>query len=173
MRRLPLILISLLAVLPLLVSAGPLYKWVDDQGNVHYSDKPHPGAQKIVLPKATTYKAPDVAMPTPPANDSDSQQNSPQTYTQITVSSPADQATVWNTDTVTVAVSLTPALQPGDTVTFSVDGNSQTVAASSATFNELDRGEHAVTVTVNGKYGRITAQSVFYIQRGTKGKPPL
>lgn len=176
MHRTPLILISLLAVLPLLVTADPLYKWVDDQGNVHYSDKPQPGAQKIVLPKASTYNPAFLATPAPqPAPVAPANKDAHQTYTQIVVSSPKDQDTIWNTDTVAVSVALTPALQAGDTVTISVDGNSQTVTGTSATFSGLERGEHDVTVTVNGKRGggALTAQSVFFIQRGTQKRPPL
>ena len=39
-------------LIPSLGTADTLYKWVDDQGNVHYSDKPAPGATKINIPKA-------------------------------------------------------------------------------------------------------------------------
>lgn len=176
MRRLPLILISLLAVLPLLVAADPLYKWVDAQGNIHYSDKPQPGAKKMAIPKATTFAPPQAAQPAPPPSTaSQGHKAEVAPYTQMTVVAPKDQDTVWNTQTVTVSVALTPALQAGDTVTFSVDGNTQTVEGTSATFDQLDRGEHDVTVTVNGQNGAGTlkAQSVFYIQRATVGKPPL
>lgn len=175
MRRSCLIplLISLLA-LTSMVAADPLYKWVDDQGNVHYSDKPQPGAKKITLPKATTFVAPKVVQPAPLPDATQTQPAGPQPYTQIIVSAPKDQDTVWNTDTVTVGVALTPALQPGDTVTISVDGSSQTVAATSATFTGLERGEHAVTATVNGPRGTsLTTQSVFYLQHATVKKPPL
>jgi|SRR5579871_1586621 len=173
MRRTPLVLISLLA-LTSMVAADPLYKWVDDQGNVHYSDRPQPGAQKIVLPKASTYTAPPVVQPAPPPDAANAQQQySFQSYTQLAVSSPKDQDTLWNTDTVTVSVVLTPALQSGDTLTISVDGKSQTVAGTSATFTQLERGEHDVTVSVNGNHGTLTAQSVFYIQHATQKKPPL
>src|ERR1700739_2912106 len=133
MRRIPLILISLLAVLPLLVAADPLCKGVDDKDNVHYSDKPQPGAQKIELPPGTTYKAPVVAMPTPApaaATNSTTQDHGLQPYTAIVVSSPKDQDTIWNTTTVSVSVALTPALQPGATVTISVEGKWQTGACA-------------------------------------------
>jgi hypothetical protein len=43
-------LIALLVAL--LFVAGAVYKWVDDQGNVHYSDKPPPGREAQVVPLA-------------------------------------------------------------------------------------------------------------------------
>ncbi len=32
-----------------------IYKWTDSQGNVHFSDKPQPGAEKVELPSVQTY----------------------------------------------------------------------------------------------------------------------
>ena len=173
MRRILLVLVALLS-LTSLVAADPLYKWVDDQGNIHYSDKPQPGAQKIVLPKASTYVPPNVAMPAAPAATRN-QSNSVQAYSNLTISSPKDQETLWNVQTVTVSVSMVPMLQTGDTLTISVDGVSKTSSGSSVTFDNLDRGEHDVTATVSSRNGRgtLTAQSVFYIQKNIDTKPPL
>ena len=57
--------------LGLLVGAGgayatTMYRWVDAQGVVHYSDQPQPGAQSIQMQSAQTYRAP--AQPKPAAN---------------------------------------------------------------------------------------------------------
>lgn len=43
-------LIALLVVLAFV--AGAVYKWVDEQGKVHYSDKPPPGRESQVVPLA-------------------------------------------------------------------------------------------------------------------------
>ena len=37
---------------------GTVYKWVDENGVVHYSDQPHPNAQKMQVQEAQTYTAP-------------------------------------------------------------------------------------------------------------------
>ena len=170
MRRLSLVWVIVLGF-TVMATADPLYKWVDAQGNVHYSDKPHPGAQKLQLPKASTFVAPNVVPPSPAVSNPSPQDNALQGYTKISVSSPKDQEVLWNTTTVTVTVALEPALQAGDTVTISVDGKSQTVDGTSATFTDIWRGEHDVTVSVNPQHGAaLTAQSVFYIQRGTQKK---
>ena len=59
---------SFAAVLAL---AGTVYKWVDQNGVVHYSDQPHANAQKIQVQQAQTYKATQpgasTAAPTAPA----------------------------------------------------------------------------------------------------------
>jgi hypothetical protein len=45
--------VTLIALLvALFFVAGAVYKWVDDQGKVHYSDKPPPGREAQVVPLA-------------------------------------------------------------------------------------------------------------------------
>jgi len=174
MKRLAAVFLGLLVVSSM-VAADPLYKWVDAQGNVHYSDKPQPGAKKIALPKASTFTPPAAAMP-PSGSDarrrpdsSDSNQPAEAGYTGISISTPANQDTVWNTDTVTVSVAVAPGLESGDSVTITLDGHTQTVQGTSATFSGLDRGPHTVTAEVGG----IKANPVtFYIQKTSIKKPP-
>lgn len=161
------LLIALLAS-SFMATAEPLYKWVDDQGNVHYSDRPQPGAQKLQLPKAQTYSPAHPAAPVPSGPAAD-EQRPVSGHTSIAIASPTDQQTLWNTDTVTVGVDLSPSLQPGDQVTITLDGQSQTVAGTSATFNNVERGAHTVTASVSGSGGSVSAKAItFYIQRGTK-----
>src|SRR5882724_8865141 len=109
MSRLPLILLAFLTITSM-VAADPLYKWVDDQGNVHYSDKPQPGAKKITLAPATTFTAPKSAQTVAPASaysrDSQTQQAP---YTDFEITSPEKDAVIWNLTTVTVTVGVTPA----------------------------------------------------------------
>lgn len=177
MHRLTAIFLGLL-VISFMVVADPLYKWVDDKGNVHYSDKPQPGAKKIVLPKASTFNPALMTPPQSSASDSDHRHQvsdagtaaAAVSYTAIVISSPKDQDTLWNTDSVTVSVATTPAWQATDDVTISVDGSSQTVKGTSATFAGLDKGQHTASASVNGlKSPAVT----FYIQKTSIIKPPL
>ena len=46
-------------------SAGQVYKWTDDKGRVHYSDKPVPKAQKLDV------RAPGAAPLAPPSSESE------------------------------------------------------------------------------------------------------
>jgi len=171
--RMAMTLFLAFSLLPSLGAAETLYKWIDAQGNVHYSDKPGPGATKIVVPRAPTFTPPQVAVPAAGANEN---REGPAAtgYNSISIVSPKDQDTLWNTPSVTVSVSVDPALRPGDKVTISLDGVSQTVSGTSATFSEIDRGQHTVTATVTGREGgSATAQAVtFYLQKTSVKKPP-
>lgn len=178
MKRLTAVFLAFLAVSSM-VAADPLYKWVDEKGNVHYSDKPHPGAKQITLPKAATFVPPNTVKLTPTGSDAPhsatpDSATAPETgaaaaYTSISVTAPADQSTIWNTDSVTVSVSVAPPLRPGDSVSITLDGKTQVVEGTSASFDGLERGPHTASAMV----GSLKAPSItFYIQKTSIKKPP-
>lgn len=163
-------------VLPLLLAlilglgfaqADTVYKWVDAQGNVHYSDKPQPGAQKLKLPAVQSYAAPAVAMPAlpPPGN-----QTAAAPAMKFTLSSPTDQETFWNVQEVTVTATVSPGLPPGASVTFHLDGQTKGPAPSlSATFQDVYRGSHTASATLTLPGGReMNAGPVtFYVHQAS------
>lgn len=167
MRRLTVLLLAFLLI-PSLGTADTMYKWVDAQGNVHYSDKPAPGATKIDVPKAHTFTPPPVAAPEGNGNEAQSRpRQRAHTSYSISISSPQDQETLWNVPSVTISAAVSPALQPGDSVTFTLDGASKTVNGTSASF-DADRGEHTATASINGASASVT----FFVQKTTGKKPP-
>jgi hypothetical protein len=136
-----------------LAQADTVYKWVDAQGNVHYTDHPHPGAEKVQLPKTQTYQPPSMdGMPTSAPEASTAAPTT--SYTQFTIASPNSDANLWYVDEVPVSVSLTPGLRSGDTLTYHLDG--QTIgptSQTSVTFKGIVRGQHTVSVTLNAANG--------------------
>ena len=113
---------SILLVLCLLAATGAAaqeaYRWVDDDGVVHYSDTPVEGAERILLP------APNVAATRQPTRQSTpatsgAQQDEdaaegPFRYDSIEIVSPGAEETLWNIEGVlNVSVALQPGLQPG------------------------------------------------------------
>ena len=159
-----------------LTRADAVYKWVDAQGNIHYTDHPIPGAQKVKLPKTQTYAAPSsTGMPTLPAPASTAAPTA--AYAQFSITAPASQANLWYADEVTVSVSLSPELRPGDTLTYELDG--QTIGPTSdtsVTFKGVPRGEHTVSATLNATNGGSMSAGpiTFYIKQKTAlgPKPP-
>ena len=103
----PLLLTFALAV-SLAVSAVT-YRWVDEQGNVVYSDKPHPGAEVIEEKEVQTIHAP----PVPPITPRES--TAPPAvagYERVAVVSPEDDTQIReNAGNVTVTITVEPALQ--------------------------------------------------------------
>ena len=152
-----------------------VYRWVDAQGNVHYSDHPHPGATKVALPQTQTFAPPMTAKARatkPPAPAAPTV-----AYSQFSLASPGNQVTLWYVHEVTVSVNLVPQLRPGDTITYHLD--SQTIGPTeetSVTFKNVDRGAHTASAeldVVNGaslKTGTVT----FYVRQKSvlAPKPP-
>ena len=167
MKRFALFLLAFLAAGAVLGDA--LYKWVDDQGVVHYSDKPVPGATKMKVPGAQTFNVPKASALRAPAQNNAPNGGVPG-YTQLAITAPTDQQTFSNVHSVTVSVDLEPGLQSGDTLTISVDGKAMTGTATSATFDDLDRGAHTVTATVssNGNVVIVAKPVTFYIHQATQ-----
>lgn len=149
-----------------LAHSDTVYRWVDAQGNVHYSDHPHPGAAKVMLPQTQTYAPPTAGqMPAPeplPAAKLTAG------YSQFSLATPANQATLWYVHEVTVSVNLSPQLRSGDSITFHLDGRSMgPTQATSVTFKDVDRGEHTASATLNAANGAsLSAGPVtFYVRQ--------
>lgn len=152
-----------------------VYRWVDAQGNVHYSDHPHPGSTKVALPQTQTFAPPMTAKaraPEPPPAATPAAD-----YSQFTLASPANQATLWYVHEVTVSVNLMPQLRPGDTITYRLDGKTiGPTEATSVTFKDVDRGEHTASAELNVVNGASmkTGTVTFYVRQKSilAPKPP-
>ena len=153
-------------------AAQEAYRWVDEDGVVHYSDRPREGAEAIVLPSpnvATTRRIPSPAA----ARDEDEEPAEEPTtgYTSIEIVSPAAEETLWNIEGVlNVSVALQPALQPGHQVRAYFDGQMQPVSGTSFQLQEVWRGVHNLQVEVVDETGRVmirTQPNRFYVQQNT------
>lgn len=160
-------------------AADQLYKWVDAQGNVHYSDKPQPGAnaKKLKLPPPTTYNAPVPLAPTgsdAPA-DQAADESGRQPYTVFEIATPQPNSTLWNVSSVNVTLNISPGLQAGDHVTITLDGKVQgPLTTTAATFDGLERGEHSVSANLQQTDGSVMIAKpvTFYIQQTSIKRPP-
>jgi hypothetical protein len=142
---------------------GDLYKWVDEKGQVHYSDKPQPGASKMNLPAAQTFSTP--SSEPPPAQTVAGPRAVAGT---IQIISPENQQVYWNTDSVTVSVEVTPGLGAGDSLSFTLDDQKQgPLNGLSATFSNLEKGEHHANVVLYRSDGSSASAGVvtFYTQQ--------
>ena len=144
-----------------------LYRWVDEQGVVHYSDKPVPGAQKVEIANPQTYKAPPAPPSRPvPANRPAPVAPEPQT---ATITSPTDGELVLNTGGhISAIAAVNPGLTNGEEVWFILDGNRQPEPAGglSASF-DVDLGQHTLAVVVTDAKGSevVTSDVVTFLVR--------
>ena len=117
--RKPVITLAALAVLRVSADAQ-VYKWVLPDGTIQYSDRPQPDAKQVEEVKLAPLQTYDGAAATPRNNQN--QGSKPATpafagYEDFKVASPANDVTIRdNGGSVSVSLSLSPALQPGHTV---------------------------------------------------------
>ena len=165
-------LLCLLAAAAAAAATQEAYRWVDEDGIVHYSDRPREGAEAIVLPKpnvANTRRVPSPGAQSQPDNEDDGEQQSG--YTSIEIVAPKAEETLWNIEGVlNVSVALEPGLQPGHQVRAYFDGEMQPVSGTSFELQEVWRGTHNIQVEVVDATGKVMIRSQpsrFYVQQNT------
>jgi len=142
-------------------TAATVYRWVDDNGVVHYSDQPHENAQKVPLKAPQTYTAPKA----PPVSVQPSQGNSQKpgpAYQSCGFSEPTQDQMFMNTDTVTAGVTSQPAVRPGDTAVVTLDGQQVPGVPPSGgqfTISPIDRGTHLLQMTIKDQNGATVCSS--------------
>ena len=170
---------SIFLVLCLLVAsaaaAQEAYRWVDEDGIVHYSDKPREGAERVLLqtPNIATTRRPSRASTPARTQRDEPGEKQPAGYQSIEIVSPVAEETLWNIEGVlNVTVRLTPALQPGHQVRAYHNGQAQPASGTSFQVEEVWRGVHNIQVEVLDSTGKLMIRSKpnrFYVQQNTVG----
>jgi len=154
-----------------LAFAGPVYKWVDENGVVHYSDQPHENAQKIQVGAPQTYK------PTQYPDSGGGASAASQVSYKCAVTSPADQQTLTNIDAVGVGAQVEPALHADTPIFVMLDGRMLTDQPTDAlqfTLKGVERGEHNVSIIVRDAAGKVACASspvTFFVRLPTVFAP--
>lgn len=150
-----------------LTCLADIYKIVDANGNVTYTDKPTSNnAVPVTIPKGNTAPAtpsadtsPDSSANTMPV--SDTTLNSKQAYTKFSISSPADQESIQNQPMLSVKLDVMPALQEGDVIQVYVDGGpiGNAMHQTSFDFTTPYRGTHILSATLFDKDMKVLKRS--------------
>ena len=148
-----------------------LYKWVDQDGVTHYSDRPAPGAQRVQIGAPQSYKSPPTATrPQPPPTAAPRREVGAAAYTRVAIDSPAPGRVFLNEgSSIGVSAVVEPQLVPGHQLWFVLD--SQRVQGKSTTdlapVLEVGRGEHTIAVTIADEYGNelVTSATVAFVVR--------
>ncbi len=166
------LLFTLMCMVAALATATTIYKWVDENGVTHYSDQPHPGAQKIQVQAAQTYKASAAQVRSSAAPPPPPKSGAAPTYT-CSVSRPAPQEMFQNTDVVPASVHVDPALRAGDHLLVTLDGAAvpATVTPDAAfTLTAVFRGAHQLAARIEDASGATLCQATtvpFYVRQAS------
>ena len=172
MEKRPILLfVGLLAATAVLADA---YKWVDENGVVTYSDRQHPGAERIDLSatsaRTSTYTPTPVRSSQSASQDAEPTEDKPFRYESLVVANPGAEVTLWDiAGTLNVSVAVTPALQGNHQVRVYMDGGeAQVVSGLNFQLDEVWRGVHNIQVEVIDQTGRLMIRSQpnrFYVQQ--------
>jgi hypothetical protein len=132
--------------------AGEIYRWVDNKGVVHYSDKPlAPSDKPAELPHLQTYS--HAATPpgfTPPPPVSSAAPAAVANHGGLSITAPAQDETIRDPEgkfTVTVSTSL----KNGQGLIYYLDStaeNQESTLSTAFLYARVDRGEHTVAVAL-------------------------
>jgi len=164
------VLIGLLATVSALAEA---YRWVDDEGITHYSDRPQEGAERVELAEYSRNTGARLYRDAPrsAAASDDTGADGPFSYQSLVISSPGAEETLWNIEGVlNVSVAVSPGLQSGHRVRVYFDGQPRLVSGTSFEIEEVYRGVHNIQAEVIDATGRLmirTETNRFYVQQTT------
>jgi len=167
--------ITLIAVLAAGVVMAQAYRWVDEDGIVHFSDRPIEGAERIFLPEQNRGTRRVFAPPPAPTQASDVVESQPEAfaYESIEVVAPGPEETLWNIEGVlNVSLQLVPGLRQGDQVRVYFDGEPRVVSGTSFQIEEVYRGVHNIQVEIIDSTGQMMVRSLpsrFYVQQNSIG----
>jgi len=158
---------------------GEIYKVVDENGNVTYTDqRPSTGAEPMDLPGLSVI-ATDVAPPPAPAAAGEETERQPtarelkRQLRDFRITQPRQEETFWGTaNTVVVAWGSSQPIPANLSARLYIDGEPREVPPSGSVSLTLDRGEHQVYVELLDERNRsiiATDTVTFFVKQASVG----
>ena len=142
-------------------SAGPIYRQVDGDGRITFTDTPRPSAERLVQDAANTYRAPPkkqlgAQVSEPVRQPSDAFAG----YESVRIESPREEALRANDGRIRIVAATQPALQAGHRATLLLDGEIvQQSKGLTFDLTEVERGTHELAVRIVDGSGHVLAES--------------
>lgn len=149
--------------------ADDIYRWVDQDGVIHYTDRPpEDGAKPAKLPPLQSISAEGIDAVLAP----NSAAGPVASGLAVRLTAPSPDQTIRGAERVVpVAVALNRPLPEGARLVYLLDGNPmQTTTAQASELTGIDRGTHLVAVAVVDASGKELARSAPVI---VHVKPPI
>lgn len=146
--------------------AETVYKTVDENGRVIFTDKPTEDAETVKIQKLEN----TIDNPNPAKYRPSSPKPEAFAYKRFTVTSPENGAGIRsNNGNVSITLSLEPALVSGHKVVISMDGK-QIGTGLGVSLQNVDRGTHSISAKVINQNGKtlMTTSSSFSLLRASQ-----
>lgn len=175
--------VFLIGLLMSQLALAQVYRWVDADGVVHFSDRPVEGAERVEMPEAPATVSRPVARPQPAGSTVGGEEGGrPENgvgYKSLTIVQPSDEETLWNIGaTLDVSLNLVPSLRSGHEIEVWFDGSileTQDPRSLSLTVSDVYRGRHNLWARIVDASDRVLIQSnevTFYVQQTSIANPP-
>ncbi len=162
-------IISIIFYLPII--QGEVYKSVDEDGNIIFTDRPTTNSKEIKLKelKTTETVKPSVSSS---SRKSRGENNEDHSYEKIVVSNPENGSSVRsNSGNITISVLVKPSLRSGHKILITMDGKELSKGTgTSISLTNIDRGSHTVGASVIDSSSKpiISGSSTFTILRASQ-----
>jgi hypothetical protein len=148
--------------------SAQLYRSIDAQGHITFSDQPDDNAEEVILNEPTIYTPPvipEVSIPSAEEVETEIEKTEPEVPAyQVSIVSPTQNEAFWSNDgKVVVTASVTPELnmERGDKLQFTLDGKlvGSTQASLTHEIENVERGSHILMAIIVDKSGSQLARS--------------
>ena len=154
-----------------------VYKRVNPDGSVEYSDQPTQGAEVINVPKGSTFTLPEASARTASPADTAAEETKV-VYDSLEISRPTNDETIRsNEGKVTALARVVPELDANHRFRWSLDGEIvQDVNSPELRLNNIDRGSHTLQAEIVDADGKVVISSesvtVHLMRYHLPGAPP-
>jgi len=165
--------------LSLAAASQEIYRWVDKNGTVHYSDQPDsPDAKLITVIEPNAYEG-EAATPDNDAAGSSSSEpeemSSVSPYESLSIVQPTPDQVFFGSDAaVSVQADLQGTLRPDHTVVFFVNGNRRPADGLGMELSNLARGTYFLRASIldqNGDPVITSQQTSFHVRQASIKNP--
>ncbi len=138
-----------------------VYRVVDENGNVTFTDRPPPDAERVDVPTPNSAPPPATGIYNTPEPEATDEEDKASSY-QVAITAPANETIIpRGPGNFSVSASVTPSLGGGHLLQLLLDGQprQEPQAGTSWALTNVFRGEHNITVAVVDKDGKQLASS--------------
>ncbi len=162
--------------LSLAAASQEIYRWVDKNGVVHYSDQPDsPDAVLITVIEPNAYESESAAPASVSSREEPEDSPAVSPYDSLAIVQPTPDQVFFGSDTtVTVTAELGGTLRPDHSVVFFVNGNRRPAEGLSLQLQNLERGTHFLRASIldqNGDPVISSQQITFHVRMASLQNP--
>jgi hypothetical protein len=157
-KKTSLLVLTITAIL--LIQAGlshaQVFKSVDENGKITFSDQAEPGADKITVSQPNTSQA----LVVPAAVIAAPKELPTNRYKSLSIIEPSNNSVIANgLVAFAVSTSISPPLNDKHQLQLMIDGQNHSISRGNFTIDRIDRGEHILQVNVISATGKVLKSS--------------